>query len=223
MTETKREARQRRYMEGLQRRDATVIEQRRAYLWPGETLMGEFPMLLDVLVPDRPPRRYRTEKPGAPKKPRPKGFWVLYPVYWVMWLGAVPAGLLEMSVEGTWRGFRRIFRGQVWSGGWESGAGHFIRAVRAGSPLVDGYGHTHYTLTLTDRRLLLTDQPSTMGDNPAPVQLLAEIPRGHFARRREPHPRRHTDRVDIAFPDGSWVALEAGRGQPVEHIASLLG
>ncbi|MEV0092608.1 hypothetical protein [Streptomyces sp. NPDC050738] len=204
------------YPESLQHEDVQLAEHSRGFLWPGETLTGVFPMGLDGLIRGRLPRRYRAAKPG---EGREAGFWrVLAPVYWVFGL---PAYLLESAAGGTCRGIWRLFRGKVRAGGWESGAGHFIRAVRNGPSYDAGYDNDRYLLAFTDRRLLLLTEPSTLRSRPP--QLLAELPRGQFALRREPHPPRHKDRVDIAFPDGSWAALDAGHRIQVEQIAYLLG
>ncbi|GAA1349750.1 hypothetical protein [Streptomyces beijiangensis] len=210
------------YPERLQQEGAQLAEHSRGFLLPGESLVAAFGMRLDQFVPEVLPRRYRTPKPEADAAARLKGGWrLLNPVIWVMYVVSVPAGLGEAACSGTWRGIRRLFRGKVWHGGWESGAGHFVRAVRTGPSYSSGHGHKSYVLTVTDRRLLLLTTSSTV--LPRPAQLLGELPRGQFARRRASHPPRHKDRVDIAFTDGSWVALEAERRIQVEQIASLLG
>ncbi|WP_328387167.1 hypothetical protein OHS81_26580 [Streptomyces sp. NBC_00400] len=54
------------------------------------------------------------------------------------------------------------------------------------------------------------------------AQLLGELPRGRFTLRTEPHPARHTRRVDLSFPDGSWLAPEAAEREQVPQLSGLL-
>jgi hypothetical protein len=201
------------YPESLQHEDAQLAEYSRGFLRPGETLAGVFPMGLDGLIRGRLPRRYRAGRTEGDGKGR-----LLAPLVWVFGL---PAYLLESAVGGTCRGIWRLFRGKVWTGGWQSGAGQFVRTVRNGPSYDSDDDNDRYLLAFTDHRLLLLTEPSTLRSRPP--QLLAELPRGQFALRREPHPSRHKSRVDIAFPDGSWAALDAGHRVHVERIAYLLG
>jgi hypothetical protein len=206
---------------GVPHLDPWLAEHGTRCLWSGESLQGAFPMELDVLVPETLPKQYRRAKPEANEEARLKGGWrLLNPLVGIMWLVSIPAGLVEWAGTGTWRGFRRLFRGQTWSGGWESTAGRFICAVRTGPMNITGYDNKKFALVLTDRRLLLMNIPTHPEREAA--QLLTELPRGQFGRRREPHPRRHGSRVDIAFPDSSWVALHAERRAQVDEIAALL-
>jgi hypothetical protein len=207
------------YPESLQHEDARCAEYSRGFLRPGETLTGVFAMGLDGLVRGRLPRRYRAGRTDGDGKGGESGFWrVLAPLGWVFGL---PGYLLESAAGGTCRGIWRLFRGKVWSGGWKSGAGQFVRTVRNGPSYDADCDNDRYLLAFTDRRLLLLTEPSALVSRPP--QLLAELPRGQFALRREPHPPRHKDRVDVAFPDGSWVALDARHRGHVEQIAYLLG
>ncbi|MET7800208.1 hypothetical protein [Streptomyces decoyicus] len=72
----------------------------------------------------------------------------------------------------------------------------------------------------TGQRLLLLSRP-VLPEREA-AQPLGELPRGRFTLRPEPHPARHTYRVDIAFPDGSWLALEAAEREQVPQLTRLL-
>ncbi|MGP8302280.1 hypothetical protein ACTPOK_31035 [Streptomyces inhibens] len=203
-------------------RDAWLIAHGSGHLRPGETLYGALPVKLDPLVPDGIPKRCRRPKPAAREKARFKGWQRIFlPVGAVMWLCSVPAGLLEAGAHHTWRGVRRIFRGRVWEGGWDSVAGWFVITTRTGTPDVSHYANEQLALAFTDQRLLLLSRPS-MPEREA-AQLLGELPRGRYGLRREPHPARHTSRVDIAFPDGSWLALEADERRQVPLLTGLLG
>ncbi|NLU70220.1 hypothetical protein [Streptomyces sp. HNM0574] len=117
-----------------------------------------------------------------------------------------------------WRGFgmRRLFRGRVWQGGWESDAGRFIVAVR-------GRGECDSALlALTDRRMLVLDSP--YAPELEEPRARGEFPRGSYGPRPEPHPARHRDRVDIAFADGSWLAVAlVERAQAPELERCLAG
>ncbi|MEU9110527.1 hypothetical protein AB0D04_01700 [Streptomyces sp. NPDC048483] len=199
-------------------RETWLLPHSTAHLRPGETLQGALPVRLDVLAPEGIPKRYRTAKPQAEEKSGFKGWQRIFlPVAFVMWLCALPAGLVEEGWSQTWRGIRRIFRGRVREGGWDSTAGWFVITTRTGP--MDSLGHRHEKISLacTDQRLLLLSTPAWPEREAA--QLLGELPRGGYGLRREPHPPRHKDRVDIAFPDGSWLALEVSR----EHVPWLTG
>ncbi|MEU5212251.1 hypothetical protein [Streptomyces sp. NPDC020742] len=202
-------------------RDAWLVAHSSALLRPGETLRGVLPVRLDPLVPDVVPRRHRRPKPEAEEAGRFTGWGRIFlPVAWVMWLCSLPAGLLERGAHHTWYGVRRIFRGRVWEGGWNSTAGWFVLTTRTGAPLDRGYRTNEIALACTEQRLLLLSKPVTPEREAS--QLLGELPRGQFALRSAPHPPRHRDRVDIAFPDGSWLALEAGERRQVPLLTGLL-
>ncbi|GES34736.1 hypothetical protein AB0G60_28375 [Streptomyces angustmyceticus] len=202
-------------------RDAWLLPHSSALLRPGETLYGALPVRLDPLVPDRIPRRRRRPKPEAEERERFKGWWrILLPVSFVMWVCALPAGLLERGAHHTWHGFRRLFRGRVWQGGWDSAAGWFVVTTRSGTDDSLGHDNDQLALAFTDQRLLLLSHP-VLPEREA-ARLLGELPRGRFTLRPEPHPARHTHRVDLAFPDGSWLALEAAEREQVPQLTGLL-
>ncbi|MDT0460752.1 hypothetical protein RM550_34375 [Streptomyces sp. DSM 41527] len=202
-------------------RDVWLLAHSSAHLRPGEVLYGALPVKLDPLVPDRIPKRCRRPKPEAEEKARFKGWGRIFlPVSAVMWVCSLPAGLLERGAHHTWHGIRRIFRGRTWEGGWDSAAGWFVVTTRTGADDILGYDEYRLTLARTDQRLLLLSHPALPERDAA--QLLGELPRGRFTLRPEPHPARHTYRVDIAFPDGSWLALEAAEREQVPQLSGLL-
>ncbi|MER6421695.1 hypothetical protein [Streptomyces sp. NPDC001137] len=150
---------------------------------------------------------------------------LLLAFYWFAAAGAVlmapVEALADKLLEWMWRGFgiRRLVRGRVWQGGWQSDAGRFVIAVRAagGRGL---YENDSFLLTFTDRRVLLLSSPrSPERETP---ELLAEYPRQVLALRSEPHPARHRNRLDVAFPDGSWVALAVGSRDQVGEVRQSL-
>ncbi|UNO39647.1 hypothetical protein [Streptomyces sp. MST-110588] len=193
------------------------------YLRAGEVLRGAFPVRFDPLVPERVPKAYRRPVPqAAGDSGRSKGCsaWLLWPVKAVAAAISLPAGLLEEGGSRTWRGIRRAFRGPVWQGGWESAAGRFVIAGRTGGVEGTGYDNDALVLVFTDQRLLLLNEPGS--PERVAAQLLGEWWRGQFAERREGHPARHRYRVDVAFPDGSWVALSADERDHVPRISGLL-
>ncbi|MGW3117863.1 hypothetical protein ACWDBW_12085 [Streptomyces sp. NPDC001107] len=197
----------------------------------GEQLLRAFPARLDPLAPERVPRRHRPPRPPrAPQRgTQDRSFQglgvLLLPFYWFAAAGAVlmapVEALADKLLEWMWRGFgiRRLVRGRVWQGGWQSDAGRFVIAVRA----ADGrglYENDNFLLTFTDRRVLLLSSPrSPERETP---ELLAEYPRQVLALRSEPHPARHRNRVDVAFPDGSWVALAIGSRDRVGDVRQSL-
>lgn len=176
----------------------------------GEQLQRAYRAGLDPLAPERVPRRHR------PRRSRQDGFFAAVAV-----LVTPVQELADKLQEWMWRGFgvRRLVRGRVWQGGWQSDAGRFVIAVRA----ADGrglYENNSFLLTFTDRRVLLLNSPlSPERETP---ELLAEYPRKVLALRSEPHPARHRNRVDVAFPDGSWVALSLGKRDEVPDVRRYL-
>lgn len=194
-------------------------------LLPGEKPLGSFKASLDPLTPIAVPRRHRPRREKRPKG-EDRSFRgigsVLVPLYWIA-AGlsflispvVITVGRLE---DWMWRGFgiRRLFRGRVWQGGWESDAGRFIIAVR-------GRGESESCLlAATDRRMLILERPYSPELEEA--KLRGEFARGTYGLRSEPHPARHKDRVDIAFADGSWLAVDiADRAQVPELERYLSG
>ncbi|WP_405746800.1 hypothetical protein OG422_27605 [Streptomyces sp. NBC_01525] len=202
-------------------RDGWLLTHSAPFLDPGETLRGALSVRLDPLAPDTVPQRYRRPKPAAEEKARFTGWQRIFlPVSFVMWLCSLPAGLLEVGARRTWRGIRRVFRGRVWAGGWDSAAGRFVIDARTGTADVAGYDNTHLALAVTDRRLLLLNEPTSPEREAA--QLLGAVPHGTYGLRPEPHPQRHRARVDLAFADGSWLALEAPDRRQVPWLGELL-
>lgn len=176
----------------------------------GEHLQRAYPAGLDPLAPERVPRRHRP--PGARGGGLAAVAVLLTPVQ----------ELADKLQEWMWRGFGiwRLVRGRVWQGGWQSDAGRFVIAVRA----ADGrglYENNSFLLTFTDRRVLLLS--SALSPERETPELLAEYPRQVLALRSKPHPARHRNRVDLAFPDGSWVALAIGRREQVDEVRRYLG
>ncbi|GAA3184305.1 MULTISPECIES: hypothetical protein [Streptomyces] len=202
-------------------RDGWLVTHSAPFLGPGETLRGALPVRLDPLAPDTVPKGLRRPKPAAEEKARFTGWQRIFlPVSFVMWLVSLPAGLLEAGARRTGRGVRRIFRGRVWAGGWESAAGRFVVDARTGTAEVAGYDNTRLALAVTDRRLLLLNEPAFPEREAA--QLLGAVPHGGYGLRREPHPQRHRGRVDLAFADGSWLALEVPDRRQVPWLRELL-
>lgn len=189
----------------------------------GEGLLGSFKANLDPLAPIAVPRRYRPEREQRPKGEdrsfRGVGV-VLVPLYWVVAAVSFVVSPVVITLgrfdDWFWRGFgiRRLIRGRVWEGGWRSEAGRFVVAVR-------GRGESgSFLLVLTDRRMLILDRPySPELEEP---RLRAEFPRGSYLLRREPHPARHKDRVDIAFTDGSWLAVDLPERTRVADLKGYL-
>ncbi|MDC7339330.1 hypothetical protein PQR15_26045 [Streptomyces lydicus] len=164
--------------------DAWLVTHSAGLLRPGEVVRGALCVRLDPLAPDTPPERYRRPKPAADGD-RFEGWGkLLLPVAAVMYVVSAPARLLERGAHHTWRGIRRLFRGPVWDGGWDSAAGWFVITTRAGAGDVAGHRNEQLALVFTDQRLLLLSRPGQPEREAA--QLLGEVPAGRFARRRTP-------------------------------------
>lgn len=189
----------------------------------GERLLGSFKANLDPLAPIAVPRRHRPERERRPKG-EDRSFSglgvVLVPLYWVVsavsFLVSPVVITLGRFEDWFWRGFgiRRLLRGRVWEGGWTSEAGRFVIAVR-------GRGESgSFLLALTERRMLLLDRPYSPDLEEA--RLRADFARGSYRLRGERHPARHKDRVDIAFADGSWLALDLPERTQVAELKGYL-
>jgi len=164
-------------------------------LAPGERPYGVVKAQLSDLI-RRVPRKYRGKEMGGAAA-------VAY--------GAVEvlvdfAGLLAELVEDlTWgliRSFRRLLRGRGLTGGWQSQAGRFTVAVRAGDSSEKNYDNDRVYLVFTDRRILLAAE---FRDR---MEALGELPYQQLVKVKN---RRTwiSGRVDLTFADGSLVALEA--------------
>ncbi|WP_282692634.1 hypothetical protein [Streptomyces sp. CC208A] len=111
------------------------------------------------------------------------------------------AALLE-PVRKVWRLLVRLWAGPGMRGGWQSDAGRLLLAV-----------HGAYW----SRDALRTDEPSCyVGVAGGTVTVRATwlpeaeaVARAHAGVRVTPWPRALRRRVDIAFPDGSWLTVRA--------------
>jgi hypothetical protein len=203
--------------------DVRRLEYAARCLASGEQLHRVFSAGLDPLAPERIPRRHRPPRARSGTEDRSfRGLRVLLlPIYWIAAAGAVLTYPLEKLEDWFWRGFgiRRLVRGRVWQGGWQSDAGRFVIAVRAGDRR-GSFENDNFLLTFTDHRVLLLSKPlSPERETP---KLYGEFPRHVLALRSEPHPARHRNRVDLAFPDGSWVALAIGSRDEVADVKQYL-
>jgi hypothetical protein len=113
-------------------------------------------------------------------------------------MAAVPEPVeaaLDLAVDVAFRGVGRLVHGRAWRGGWDSDAGRFVVAVV----------HPHW-LRLGERRY------TALRLAPAPGGVVLLSPAGRAdpvpcALRPVLPPARQRHRLDLVFPDGSWVAL----------------
>lgn len=206
------------------------------HLRPGERLVGVFAAALDPLLPLY---FYKAAtKHGiiwAPVR-------LLGAVLWGFLLGIVmafvPEGLVRFFSSGytrrrsyglsltrrLYRTIRRPLHGGSWSGGKESMAGRVWQAVRTTPRKSLRLDHSRFTLVLTDQRMLVlsreTGYPSP--ETSYQAQLLNELPLGTFGLRREVPNSWFTYRLDLAFADGSWIALDMERKDTVPQLSALL-
>lgn len=104
--------------------------------------------------------------------------------------------LLGRLAGTPWREARRIFHGRCRSGGWDSEAGRFALTV-----------FRHHWLRRRSRQGTLRLVPAPEG-----VLLQPSVDaEAHFfacTLREKAPPHRQRRRLDLEFPDGSWLALE---------------
>jgi hypothetical protein len=185
-------------------------------------MLGVFRVQLDTFTPSKVPRRlrswlrenepHRASNPGAANVITSN----------LLGLLNLPARMLFGLLKGIFSpfyGLAWLVHGKAWEGGWESGAGQFMMRVLAGRKSED-FDNKRCLLALTSQRLLALDDP--ISPETYDPFLLAELPRGAFSLRREPHPARQKTRVDIAFSDGSWLALDTGRVKNRPEVERLL-
>lgn len=181
---------------------------------------------LDEYGPRRVPRRYRRRffqdephRAPAPRRTGPVG--KFFDALMLLW--SVPAGLggaiAAGIVFGPFRLIARLVHGPAWQGGWDSEAGRFLLRVRAGRS-GRSFRNTSCLLAFAPGGLLVLDRP-LLPEDQRPF-LLAELQHGDYSLRREAHPARHEKRVDIAFSDGSWLALDLKEAGDVPEVEQLL-
>lgn len=175
------------------------------YLAPDETLYAAIPVRLDAEIKD-PPSKLLPKVPGV--------------------LGHVSGALERVAPvlapsETVLTGILNIASGKAWGGGWESHAGQLIVAVY---PLkrAEGAGILGASLQIavTTRRSLVVYLPRRASKLPAGV--LAEFVPGQLRNRPEPPPKRQKHRVDLVFPDGSWIAFQADSPQQADLLRHVL-
>ncbi|MFF7230509.1 hypothetical protein SAMN06272775_2577 [Streptomyces sp. 2323.1] len=99
------------------------------------------------------------------------------------------------------RATERAIWGTVMDGGWHSIAGRFLVDLT-------NAGGEPGRQALTDRRLILLVDHNTSWRNPAPQWGFgAEVPRTHIAGATAHSKVVSRGRFDVAFVDGSWIAL----------------
>ncbi|MFI9080442.1 hypothetical protein ACIGW8_28925 [Streptomyces sioyaensis] len=112
------------------------------------------------------------------------------------------------------RATERAIWGTVMDGGWHSTAGRFL------VDLTNAGGEPERQ-ALTDRRLILLVNRNTSWRNPAPQwDFGAAVPRTDIARMTA-HPKAISKgRFDVAFADGSWIALGSVQRERMEGFVA---
>ncbi|MER0478476.1 hypothetical protein ABR737_09010 [Streptomyces sp. Edi2] len=208
----------------------SLSEEAAPHLRPGERLTGTFLLQVDDLLPPRLPKKHR---PGVRR-----GIDLRAPIRWAVgatplpWLIPDSWKRLQWLVEGDdfsdhvergwsrfYRSLRRPFHGRSWGGGYRSMAGSLLIAVRNA---YDSDGENDdFLLVVTTERLLALSEPMTLSRH-LPARLLAEFPREAFVQRQRPHPPRQEFRADVAFGDGSWIALKTSRIAQTKTLKKVL-
>ncbi|MER8182596.1 hypothetical protein [Kitasatospora sp. NPDC094015] len=191
------------------------------HLWPGEQLLLVLQCDLDDLLPLKVPRAHRRPRPGG--RDAESWFGAVFEQLLPEWLNPFAVSWHGPAFgRRSYRAVRRAFHGGSWSGDWSGTAGGVLAAVRGSARLRPvRWDDDNLLVAVTDRRLLVLTDGSTPS-RPQPEELLAAIPRGGYHRRREPHPARQTRRVDLAFADGSWLALRMDRTEDVAALHAVL-
>jgi hypothetical protein len=127
----------------------------------------------------------------------------------VMFLVAPAHMATEYLVDVGCRGIGRWAHGPAWSGGWDSDAGRFALAVQRTHWLRRGSRRTDLRLALAPDGVVLFPGAS-------------EQYAVRCGPRPQPAPRRHLRRVDLAFPDGSWIALRLRTPAQATRLRTLL-
>ncbi|GAA2148227.1 hypothetical protein GCM10009760_39950 [Kitasatospora kazusensis] len=208
-----------------------------AHLHPGEALLGVFAVDLDPLLPlwTVDWGQTRSDLLWAPVRFLVRclrGLWRGICLYFLpRWLVEIlmpdllyrrPYGLrLERR---AYRAIRRPLHGGSWSGGEKSTARAVWRAVRTTPGEKLRADHDHFTLVLTDRRMLLLSRLWLYEESKAyQATGLLELPRGTYGLRRDVPGSVFTRRIDLAFSDGSWIALDAVNEDALKGLTALLG
>ncbi|MFJ6410284.1 hypothetical protein ACIQK9_32655 [Streptomyces hydrogenans] len=124
------------------------------------------------------------------------------------------AALVE-PVRKAWRLSVRLWAGPGMRGGWESDAGRLLLAVHG----------AYWT-----RDAVRTDEPAcyvgvaggTLTVRATWVPEAEAVARAHAGVRRTPWPRALRRRVDVGFPDGSWLTVRAAGPGAAERLRALL-
>jgi len=191
------------------------------HLRQGEVLLGAVQCGIDDLLPLKVPRAYRWKKPKRSADVE-SWFGALFDTIFPEWMNPFAVSWRGPALgRRSYRAIRRPFHGGSWSGGWRSTAGQLLSAVRNAAAPKILWDKDDVTLVLTSHRLLLLSSESR-AEQPQAEHLLAELPRGAYVRRREPHPARQAYRLDLAFGDGSWLAFRMGETGTVPAVATLL-
>ncbi|MFD0372600.1 hypothetical protein [Streptomyces sp. NPDC059071] len=124
-------------------------------------------------------------------------------------------GALFEPFQKAFRLLKRLLAGPAMRGGWDSDAGRLVLAVHA---------------AYWEREALRADQADLLlevADGGVAVRTdwqesSQAVSRRHAGVRVTPWPRRLRRRVDIAFPDGSWLTVRASQAASADRVRALL-
>lgn len=189
----------------------------------GRQVFGVFRAQVHTFAPGRVPRRQRRLLLEAEphRGARREGARVLAAL-----LVALPAAagfatvaMLKGLCYAPVYGVARLIHGRAWEGGWRSEAGRFLTRVLAGGG-ASRFRNTDCLLVFTADGLVVLDDPA--GSEAGEPCLLAEAARGTVRLREQPPAAGPVHRLDLAFADGSWLALRLRRPGAVRDAARLL-
>ncbi|MFD5318489.1 hypothetical protein [Streptomyces sp. NPDC127098] len=120
--------------------------------------------------------------------------------------------LFEFVLGSAFRLVGRTVHGRPWRGGWDSDAGRFALTVF-------GFYWERSRITGRELRLVVADAGLVPLPPWEPAEPTAAVP---CRLRPGQPPARQRSRVDVAFGDGSWLALQMDNPQEAGRLRGLL-
>ena len=198
-------------------------DQVQPHLQPGEQLIAVCEGEMAPGVPERPvwlrqppqeselERRIKSRLPGAvqrflrPSEPKPAGG-----------VERTMEGA-ELAVDNT---LAQAAHGKGMYGGWESQAGQFLVTHYSAARLPA----TRLAVAFTDRRVLVLADRAKLWQTTTAYELQWEAPRAAVVGvRANPKGVLQRGRFELAFADGSWIALVASVPTHAEPFAAQVG
>ncbi|AUG76550.1 hypothetical protein CFP65_1667 [Kitasatospora sp. MMS16-BH015] len=191
-------------------RDRAIVE---PLLEPGELLVEAAPVDLAPGVPQPPAELLTPRRPSALEQRIAAPFGVLRKAYAVFNPVGAAVGAVEDRLQDAVPD--SLVHGQGLAGGWAGSAGQLVVGMHEAGARSGGL------LALTDRRLvLLADRAKLWQLTPEHVVHWSAPYHRLAALRRHPKGVLQRGRLDLHFPDGSWLGLVTPRPAAAEELAA---